>query len=342
MGMIGVIDPSHYERAHDKPGRLPHWLSLEEVMEAAANPTPKWSPWTYEMVNAVLSEHQERGERISTTALIAADPRTEIIKRKTDYIGDLDDMYVALRGTMVHRTLEAYPRADGIAEVRFHVVIDGIDISCTPDLLTRETLTDYKVPVDQSGIPSFGYPYRHQTEQLMLNAFITRHAERWDVTLPDGTTIENPPLPFDPREHPAKQVDIVYIGPKGPKIILYERKEDFITPKGKTKTAKRPYVWSDAEVLEFFRPRLHLFQAALDSFPRWPDPWRNPDDGTEHTFESVFGIAPQPDWLIEAYLEHTGVDPRWQCPGYPLCKLPTCLARRWPSMLTWENDDGAA
>ncbi len=326
MPLVGIIDPSHYERSHAKAGRLPNWLTLDEAMEKSSRPNPKWSPWTAEMLSAVLGEQQERGTRLSTTALTSACPRSTVLERMEDYIGNIDDMYAALRGTMVHRTLESYARTDAIAEGRFYTTIDGIEISGSPDLVTVDTVYDYKVPTDQTGVPSFGYPFRHQTEQLMMNAFILRHAEKWD--LPEGQA-----LVFDPREHPAKAVVIVYIGPKGPKIIEYQRKQTIVTPSGKEREANRGYVWSDEEVLGGydaddrkhggFRAKLHLMRRALDSYPEWPEPWEDVETGLVHTAESVWG----------------GTNADYECPGPPICRLPSCLARRRPGMYTWDREE---
>jgi hypothetical protein len=321
--MVGIIDPSHYERAHAKAGRLPVWLTIEEAMLASQAPNPKWSPWTFELIQAVLKEQQDRGKRLSTTALTSACPRASVIERLEPYIGTLDSLYAALRGTMVHRTLEAYTRIGAIPEARFYTTIDGIEISGSPDLVTEDTVYDYKVPTDVSGVPSFGYPFRHQTEQLMLNAFILRHAERWDF---DG------PLPFDPRESHVEHAVIVYLGPKGPKVIEYQRTEEFLTPAGKWRKAKRPYVWSDDEVLNGYddedkklggmRAKLHLMQLALDAYPEWPEPWTNPETDITYSFEQVFGG-----------------EPGWMCPGPPLCNLPTCLARTKPGRYVWDRPD---
>jgi hypothetical protein len=326
MPMVGLIDPSHYERAHDMPGRLPNWYDLEEVLLVSQAPTPKWAPWTYELIQAALKEYQERGRRLSTTALLGACPRSSVLERLEPFIGSLDDLYAALRGTMVHRTLESYARQGAIAEARFYTTIDEIEISGSPDLVTETTLFDYKVPTDQTGVPSFGYPFRHQTEQLMYNAFIARHAEKWDLPPYLDT------LPFDPREFPVTNVCIVYLGPKAPKVITYLKTEEFQTPKGAWRKAKRPYVFSDDEVLNGhddeaikhggMRARLHLMQHALASYPEWPEPWTNPETEKTFTFEGVFGG------------EQT-----WECPGYPICKLPSCLARRRPGMYTWEKPD---
>jgi hypothetical protein len=137
----------------------------------------------------------------------------------------------------------------------------------------------------------------------MYGAFIARHAEKWD--LPEGMA----GLPFDPRESPVRNALVVYLGPKGPKPILVERKEKFITPSGVEKEGKRPLIWSDEEVLDELRPRLHMMKEALDIFPRWPE-------GAEEVW---------------------GGRPGYECPGPPLCYLPNCLAKRDPSMYVWEN-----
>lgn len=329
MPLIGIVDPSHYERAHARAGRLPQWLTLEEALLAGQAPNPKWSPWTFELIQAVLQEYQERGKRLSTTSLTAACPRASVIERLEPYIGTLDGLYAALRGTMVHRTLEAYSRLGAIAEYRFYTTIDGIEISGSPDLVTTDTVFDYKVPTDQTGVPSFGYPFRHQTEQLMLNAFILRHMEKWEG--PGGD--ETAPLPFDPREHPVEHAVIVYLGPKGPKVIEYQVSQEFVTPSGRTKKAKRPYVWSDDEVLNGrddedrklggMRAKLHLMHNALESYPEWPEPYTNPDTDETYTFEQVFGG-----------------EANWVCPGPPLCNLPVCTARTRPGNYVWERESG--
>lgn len=325
MPLVGIIDPSHWERAHAKAGRLPNWLTLEEALLASSAPNPKWSPWTFELIQAVMKEYQERGKRLSTTALTAACPRAAVIERLEPYIGSLDSLYAALRGTMVHRTLEAYARLGAIAEARFYTHIDGIEISGSPDLVTEDTVYDYKVPTDQSGVPSFGYPFRHQTEQLMMNAFILRHAEKWDY---DG------PLPFDPRETHVTHAVIVYLGPKGPKVIEYQVNQEFVTPAGVTKKSKRPYVWNDDEVLNGrddedrklggFRAKLHLMHNAFASYPDWPEPWTNPDDDVTYTFEQVFGG-----------------EEGWLCPGPPICNLPTCVARTHPGNYVWPREEAS-
>lgn len=300
MPLIGVVDPSHRGIRQRKAGKLPEWFTLDELMENAALAGPKWSPWQYELINAALGEHQERGDRISTTLLTSSCPRGQVIERKEDYIGDLDSMYASLRGVLLHAMLERYARPGSIAEVRFYTTVDGIEFSGSPDLLTEDAVYDYKMTENP---PTFGYPYTSHKEQVMLNAFLARHAERWEDV--DGGV---PSLPFDPREFPVGKAVVVYIGPKWPKPIVVERNEEWVTPKGVLKEGKRPYIWTDQEVLEVFRPRLHMMQLALEVYPAWP-------------------VGAEEVWGGEAN--------SWECPGPPLCHLPMCLAKR--KILTWES-----
>jgi hypothetical protein len=301
MPLVGFVDPSHYERRHTRPGRLPQWVTVEQMLENLMEPNPKYSPWVYELALAVISEHQERGTRISTSLLTGACPRSSVLERMEDWVSTLDDNYASLRGTLIHRTLEAYARPGSIPEARFYTTIDGIELSCSPDLLTVDTLYDYKTTETQ---PAYNYPYRNHTEQVQFNAYICRHAEKWEAA--DGSKIE---LPFDPRENPARHAVVVYLGPKGPKQLQTEKKQEFTTPTGATVDGDRPYMWSDEEVLEVLRPRLHAMVAAFEGYPEFPA-------GAEEVWGGPAG---------------------WKCIGAPLCNLPSCLARRDPDMFVWSN-----
>lgn len=257
------------------------------------------------MVSAVLAVQQDRGVRISVSALTAGCPRGLVVERMADYIDDLDSLYAALRGTLVHRTLELATREDAIAEARFYTEVDGIEFSGSPDLLTQEAVYDYKVT---DSPPGYDYPYRHHTEQVQFNAFVARHMTNFD--LPPG--LEG--LPFDPRDYPVKRAIVVYLGPKGPKVLQTQKMQEFITPAGKTKEGKRPYIWNDEEVLEHeghLRARLH---ALVQAFEQWP----------------VFPSGVEEVW---------GGQPNWTCPGPPLCHLPNCAAKRYPDGLVWEKPE---
>jgi len=297
MPLIGVLDPSHSTQStkNDKMGVLPPWVTLDEALEHASN--PKWSPWTYELMRAMFAEVQERGDHISVSALVAHCPRAEVIKRKENYVADLKDLYIPFRGTMVHRTLEYAASNDAIAEARFYTKLDSVEFSCSPDLLTRTTLYDYKVTETP---PAYNYPYVHHKEQVQFNAYVVRHMTESE---PDLDV-----LPFDPREHPATEVAVVYMGPKFVKTLMVEKKEEVFV-NGKFKQATVPYVWPDKLVEKELRPRLFLLKEALDIYPDWPA-------GAEELW---------------------GGEPSYHCPGPPLCRLPDCVAKRYPNRLTWEN-----
>lgn len=305
MPLIGIVDPSHSMRAEDAPGRWPRWLSVEELLETARVADPKWSPWTFELVNAAVQQHQER-TYVSTSLLTGGCLRGSLIERKMDYIGSLDQSYAALRGTMVHRTMEYAAREGALAEWRFGMTVDDTILSCSPDLLTfgPGAIWDYK---HTENPPNFGYAYRHHTEQVQLNRFIVNHAEWWKDS--DGN--EDADLHIDPRDVTFEHCVIVYMGPKGPKVIESEKSVERTTPNGRKVKRKVPYVWSDDEVIDWLRPRLDAWKLAFDAFPDWPE-----------------GLEKAPGWAG---------GPDWRCPGPPICNLPNCTAKRFPYALTWEN-----
>lgn len=307
MPLIGVVDPSHKEMARDSLGRMPEWLPLDAAVAAAEATGTKWSPWTYELMAAMFGEYQDRQSRISASSLVDHCARADVIKRKADYVEDLESLYVPFRGTMIHRTLELYGHTEAIVEHRFFTDVAGETISCSPDHLSRTTLTDYKVTETP---PQYNNPWRNHTEQVQFNAFICRNATRWRRS---GDSLDGDEdfssLPFDPRESPASKLVVMYLAPKWPKALLVEKTTDYFDfKKGKEVRGKQPFVMSDDQVLDVLVPRVEMFRKGLEAYPEWPD-------GAEKVW---------------------GGDPGWRCPGYPLCRLPNCLAKRWPNRLTWE------
>jgi hypothetical protein len=306
MPLVGVVDPSHKEMARDTLGRLPEWLPLDVAVAQARETGTKWSPWTYELMSAMFALYQERQSRISATSLVDHCTRADIIKRKADYVDDLENIYVPFRGTMLHKVLEDYGSDDALVEVRFFTDVGGVEISCSPDHLTRDTLTDYKVTENP---PRYNNPYTNHSEQVQFNAFICRNATAWRRS---GEALEGTPdfsrLAFDPREHPVKKLVLLYLSPKYPKALLVEKTVDYFDiVKNKEVRGKRPYVMTDDRVLDILEPRVAMFKAGLEAYPDWPD-------GAEKLW---------------------GGEPGWACPGYPLCRFPNCLAKRYPRRLTW-------
>jgi hypothetical protein len=308
MPLVGLVDPSHSERRRDKPGRLPTWIPVEELLAESLRQGTKWSSWTYEMIQAALTEHQERGDRISTTTLVAACPRGTVLERKADYIGDLDSMYASLRGTMIHRTLEYEARPGSVAEGRFFTTLYGgkgvgdLEVSGSPDLVTgppEATLYDFKTT---DSPPTYDYPWAEHAEQVQLNRFIVNNAAKWELG-------EGQVLPWNPRELVIKHLVLVYLGPKWPKPLEVTVSVPWTTPSGATKKVKQPNIWTDERVREEFEPKLHWMARALNEYPVFPK-------GAELLW---------------------GGEADWRCPGKPLCQLPNCVAKRFPNGLIWPS-----
>lgn len=309
MPLIGLVDPSHNERAQDEPGRLPTWMPVEEVLHHARTGDPKWSPWPYELIRAAVNEHQER-DYISSTMLTGGCGRGKVLERKADYVGDVDSMYASLMGTLVHRTLEHSARSNSVAEYRFFTdfeLADGreVVVSCSPDAVIYEGETGIWDWKKTDNPPTFGYPWKSHDRQVQYNRYIVNHAKTWH----DADGVETT-LPFSPWELVFKHLVLVYLGPKGPKVIEVMKTQEVPSPKtGKPVKRKMPYIWPDAEVEADLMPRLEAMVLALDSYPEWPEGLE-----TMAGFEGPAG---------------------WACPGRPWCSLPNCLAKRYPEGLSW-------
>lgn len=308
MPLVGFIDPSHDERQADTPGRKPRWLSVDDLLGEALTQGPKWSPWSYELIQAVMHHHQER-DYLSTSMLTGGCMRGNVIERREDYIDNLDQRYASIRGTLVHRTMELAARPGSIAEWRFFTDIDGLEFSCSPDIIVPDegSLGDYKTTENP---PGFGYAYRHHKEQVNLNRWVVNHATKWNDPKGRAQGEEGAmEIPVDPRTIKFHQLYVVYLGPKGPDTKLIETTREMPTPNQKMVKRKVPEVWTDEAVRKFLDPRLEAVQMALSQYPEWPE-----------------GLETYPGWEGPA---------SWKCPGPPLCWLPNCMAKRWPDGLTW-------
>ena len=318
MPLMGLIDPSHDERAEDAPGRKPVWFSTDEVLQRAARAEPEWSPWPYELLQGAVEQYQER-DYISVSMLTGGCARGKVIERREDFILSVDEMYPALRGTQIHRTLEFAARPNSVAEWRFFKTIrlpktrEEIELSCSPDIVTWEpnTLGDYKVTENP---PDF-YPWKGHTMQVNFNAWLVRNAERWLCA--DGSEAD---IPFNIHEWVPEHLYLVYLGPKGPKVLECKKTMDTTTPKGKPVRRRMPYVWDDDEVTDILYPRLRAMAEALAAYPEWPFGEKFADESGKEPGDTGFGGAPG-----------------WACPGYPWCSLPKCMAKRWPNGLRWDS-----
>lgn len=310
MPLVGLIDASHDERKADTAGRLPRWYPREEMLARFERAGPKYSPWTYEVVNAALEQWQDR-DYISTTMLVGGCARSKVLERKEDFILDLDSLWPAFRGTQVHRTLEFSARPGALAEARFFTTlyvkgVGDVEVSCSPDLVTQQptAVVDYKAPVDDRSIPTYGYPWRNQVQQLQFNRYIVNHAERWELD-------DEQEMPWNPRELVFTNLYIVYLGTRGPKVIECQKSVPYTYKNGSTGNKKVPDVWPDDQVEDEMLPRLTGMLKALAAYPDWPAG-------------------------LEEYPGFEG-PPGWGCPGRPWCKLPDCLSKRYPDGLMWNS-----
>jgi hypothetical protein len=301
MPIVGIVDPSYAEYDSDIEGRWPRWETQEDILHIASAADPDWSPWPYETLAAAFDTLQDRGKRISTTALLGC-TRGEIIGRCEPYIATVDSLYAALQGTMVHRTLELAQRPHAVAEWRFFTTLrNGVEISCSPDLVTPNSILDWK---RTDNPPSFS-PWRKHTIQVQANRYIVNHATKWECDK-DNPVQE---LPWDPHSLAFEHCALVYLTPKKPIVMETLKSMEVTTPTGKTVKRKMPYVWTDEEVEAEILDKAAMFQYAMESYPHWPA-------GAEDVWGGEAG---------------------WKCPGPPLCYLPNCLAKRWPNALYWEN-----
>lgn len=303
MPIIGVVDPSHKQRKRDGDGP-PNWLSPEELLEKALYEEPTWSPYPYEVIAAALREIEDRGDGISATALVSPCPRSLILERKVEYITDLDHLWRAFRGTMVHRVLEFSSRPASIAETRFFTkFLEDDELSCKPDLVTRDTIYDYK---NVAQVPRYDYPYASHNQQLQINRYIMNNAAAWEK---EG--MRNAPLPFDVRTTPFRHLVIAYLDLDGPKQL--ETLTTIQVPtqpgaKNPSRSRRVSDVWTDDRVLDLIVPKFRMLRAALTDFPKFPK-------GAEEVW---------------------GGEADWRCPGYPHCPLRgKCLASRYPNGLVW-------
>lgn len=306
MPLAGIIDPAHSEARDHEAGRLPRWYPIDELLQKALTAAPKWSPWTYELLNAALAEEQdvERGKNVSSSMLVAACPRSTVLARLEPYVGSIDEMWSWVRGSYIHYILEKMARPGSLAEWRFRTTLEGLPVSCSPDLVTPNDggMWDYKVTENP---PLYQYARKGHTKQVQFNRFIVNQAEEWWG--PDGA--HNAPIPVNPRTLVFKHCVLVYLAPKWPKVLETEKKVEHRTPNNRIIKRNMPYVWSDEEVVEEMLPRLEAMTNAMESYPDFPE-------GAERVW---------------------GGEPTWRCPGRPLCYLPDCLAKRWPGGLVWDN-----
>ena len=300
MPLIGVVDPSHKEKARDTQGRLPKWLTLADALDAARD--PRWSQWPWELLNAMFGSTRtgttSRRPRSWTTACAPTSSSGRPTTSRT---------WTTSTSPSVARTctaLEVYAHPEAIAEARFYTTIDGETVSCSPDHLTRDTLTDWKFTENP---PQYQYPWRNHTEQVQFNAFIVRNAHRWSGTASLRST---PPLarcPSTPRSS-GRPTSWSYLGPKQVKALRVESKQEYVDgDRQQDGQGQAPGRVVRRQGAGYPEPRVAMFKEALRVWPDWPE-------GAEKLW---------------------GGEPGYTCPGSPLCRIPNCIAKRYPGRLTW-------
>lgn len=301
-------------------GRKPGWLTKEEVLAQALEADPKWSPWPYELLHAALDSMEERGDNISSTALVGACPRSTVLERREPYIASLDQLYRAFRGTWIHAVLEKSQAPGSATEVRFIAPLDDDEFSCKPDVVRANgVMLDWK---NVERIPAYDYPYRHHTLQLQFNRWCVNHAQRWEKDAGNAADKQQLSplslLEWQPKTMVFKHLEIVYLDINQPKTIETQEtvQVPLVTDPTRTKPTRVPGIWSDDRVLGGAKTRdgweyglvdrFNAMRAALDSYPDFPE-------GVEEIW---------------------GGEATWDCPGFPHCPFPNCLAKRRNS-LTW-------
>lgn len=305
MPAIGYINPAHDERKRSvggQSGQLPEWKTVEELLEDAYHAEPTDSPWPYELINAALVDDHEWKNRISVTMLNSPCPRSTVLEKLEDYVGTVDELWRAFRGSMIHAILEKGARPNSVAEVKFIANLGDEQISCIPDLITEGTLWDYK---NVEKVPTWNNVASYHNEQLQMNRWIVNNAVDWEK---DGEPYD---LALDVRSMKFQHLVLAYLDINGPKPLEVMESIEVPTKKGAKQPYKKvrmPSVWSDERVLDMMVPRFKAMRAALDSYPKFPD-------------------LAQKVW---------GGPASWECPGWPYCALRgKCVASRYPNGLKW-------
>lgn len=247
----------------------------------------------------MYSEVQDRGDRISTTALTGKCDRQLYLTRMEDYSEDPEKLWAPFRGTMIHSHLEAHAAPGTIEEPRYHVHLDGLgDLSGSPDVLDVRmgVLYDYKRTKE---VPRFNYPWKDHVNQMNVNRWLVDHADyveyrgkQWDLRLSRENRARFRPTVWN-------DLVVVYIDDKGPKPLSCTKSVQVPKKDGKgTKAARVLDLWSDEEAEAWIRQRWTEVKSALagESLPPVPDYMA----GWEHP---LCGFCPKKRECIELHYE---------------------------------------
>lgn len=243
-------------------------MSPEEALELArTRPPTSEFPYTYEELKIIFSQQEEeqRGESISSSALKSNCDRNLVLTRKEPYTQDIEGLYRAFHGTLLHGQLERSAPAGTVAEVRYHAQVDGEEVTCKPDLVDLQygKLYDYKTKEE---VPVFDYPYKDDALQLQQNRWIIDNAEYvtdGDITI--GLDAENRGM-WVPKEW--TELIVVYVDPRRFKPLTVTKSIRVPKKSGEGTKAKRvPDIWDDEAVLEHIRTRREQIANGFEDYP---------------------------------------------------------------------------
>lgn len=235
-------------------------LSVDEALAAAA--AGKLDEWPYEVLRAVLSCQQDRGDRISTTTLTAKCDRSEFLKRKFPYTDDPKKLWPAFRGTMFHGQLEYCSYPDNIAEARYYAYVpdgSGDVLTGSPDLVSPHLgrLYDYKTCEEP---PRF-YPWEDQVLQVQINRWLVDHAFQVEHQ-GEIYTDQDDLMRFRVAEWDS--LWLVYLSPKMPVPMKVTKSVQIAKTNGEgTKSARVADIWSDERVEQYIVETYHQRKEAL-------------------------------------------------------------------------------
>jgi hypothetical protein len=262
---------------------------VEECLSNACSRANKCN-FTAEMLASMFATVQDRGERITTTALISKCLRQLYFERHEDYCVEPKDLWASFRGTMFHGQLERFaPGLGAIEEPRFHVELPELgELTGSPDLLDvqRGVLYDYK---NTASIPRFGSPWGDHVSQMNINRWLVDYAHEVECNAPSVELAHGkykgepvaPSVPGDPptryrydltdpdvRSHfvPVDWQDliVVYMDEKGPMPMRCTRSERVPTKDGKgTKAARVADIWPDDFAEQFITEHYMQVKEAL-------------------------------------------------------------------------------
>ena len=242
-------------------------LPMAECLKCAATRNNPCN-FTYEMLKSMYEGQQNRGDNISTTAVLAKCPRQFVLERREPYAQYPQELWDRYRGTIIHRVLEENMAPGDWGEVRVWAPVPGLGgefISCQPDLVSpsQGILWDYKTAKSDS-LPKYGDPWPDHEAQLQVNRWIIDNAV--EVEAEDGVRV---PLLDSMRPDEWTSLKIVYVTDKT--MAVYDVTKSIQVPKvdGNGTKAKRVVdIWSDDQVLNYMVPRYVERRQALEMYPQ--------------------------------------------------------------------------